>query len=154
MISPVRTLTVLWSLVLLLAVPLYLKAGSNEYQCIVERNIFALRTNSPPPPSTQAVAELPKITLTGITTIFGDKRALIKVNIPDKFPEPAKEQSYILREGQASDGIEVLEVQIEPPMVKIDNHGTVQELTFEKEGVEPDNLFVHHGPPTGYPFGP
>jgi hypothetical protein len=75
---------------------------------------------------------LPKILLKGITTIFGDKRALLKVQFPAKPPQPAKEQSYILTEGQRDGAIEILEINEKTARVKVDNCGTVMEITFEK----------------------
>src|SRR3954454_9852421 len=83
---------------------------SNPYQGIVDRNVFGLKPppvaprpedNKPPPP---------KIILTGITTILGNKRALMNVAMPPKPPDPAKQKSFILAEGQRDGDIEVLEI--------------------------------------------
>ena len=75
--------------------------------------------------------------LTGITTILGNKRALLKVQFPPKPPQPAKEQSYILTEGQRDGSIEVLEINEKTASVKVDNSGTVMEITFEKPSPTP-----------------
>src|SRR5205809_329503 len=63
----------------------------NPYQSIVDRNVFALKP-PPPPPDPEATKAPPvKITLTGITTILGNKRALMKSPAPPGKPgEPAK----------------------------------------------------------------
>ena len=75
----------------------------NPYQGIIDRNVFGLRT-PPPPPTNNPEANKPpppKITLTGIITGFtGNKRALMKVQVPPKPGSPANEQSLIMTEGQ------------------------------------------------------
>ena len=105
--------------------------SGNPYRHIPERNVFGLRPPQPahlePPP-----APLPKVVLTGITTIFGDKRALLKVQFPARSPRPAKEQSCILAEGQRDGSVEVLKINEKTAKVKVDNAGTVMEITFEK----------------------
>src|ERR1041385_247409 len=85
---------------------------ANPYQSIVDRNVFALKP-PPPPPDPEASKPPPvKITLTGITTILGNKRALMKTPPPPGKPgEPAKqEMSYILTVGQREGDIEVLDI--------------------------------------------
>jgi hypothetical protein len=70
----------------------------NPYHKISERNVFGLKPPQPVivvPPS----GPLPRIVLTGITTILGDKRALLKIQFPAYPSRPAKEQSTILAEG-------------------------------------------------------
>jgi hypothetical protein len=108
-----------------------------HYQGITERNAFGLR---PPPtqaPPTNPPAQLSKVTLTGITTILGNKRALMKV-LPTvlKPGEAAKELSLILTEGQREDEIEVLQIDEKAGSVKLNNSGTVMTLTFEKDGAK------------------
>jgi hypothetical protein len=129
-----------WVLSGLVLCPVAGGAGSslpgNPYHQICERNVFGLKAPQPAhlePPS----APLPKITLTGITTILGSKRALLKVQFPPKPPQPAKEQSYILTEGQRDGSIEVLEINEKTANVKVDNSGTVMEITFEKSNPTP-----------------
>src|SRR6267143_2959793 len=84
-------------------------SSGQSYNGIAERNLFGLR----PPPPPQAAPEpppppLPKVILTGITTM-GYKRALLKVQFPAKPGEPAKEDSFMLAEGQRDGVIEVVE---------------------------------------------
>src|SRR5437016_4718743 len=82
----------------------------NPYQGIVDRNVFGLKpvTQITKPP--EKPIDAPKITLTGITTIFGNRRVLMNVAMPAKAGEPAKQQSFILAEGQREGEIEVLEI--------------------------------------------
>lgn len=113
--------------------------SDNPYQSIVDRNVFSLKP--PPPTADPAEANKPtalKITLTGITTILGNKRVLIKTAPPPGKPgaEPKTDQSYILTEGQREGDIEVLEIDEKLGSVKVNNAGTVQTLTFEKDGAK------------------
>ena len=115
------------------------ETSDNPYQSIVDRNVFSLKP--PPPPADPAEANKPtalKITLTGITTILGNKRVLMKTApTPGKAgAEPKTEQSYILTEGQREGDIEVIEIDEKAGSVKVNNAGTVQTLTFEKDGAK------------------
>jgi hypothetical protein len=110
--------------------------SGNPYHNISERNVFGLRPPQPAHPGHPS-APVPKIMLTGITTIFGDKRALLKVQFPAQPPRPAKEQSCILTEGQRDGVIEVLRINAKTEKVKVDNSGTVMEITFDKPSPAP-----------------
>ena len=66
-------------------------SGTTPYQGIVERNVFGLK---PPPPPELAPVNTPpppRIILQGVTTFMGIKRVLMKVLMPAKPPDPAKE---------------------------------------------------------------
>jgi hypothetical protein len=105
-----------------------LSAG-NPYETIVTRNVFGL--NPPPPPGSTSgdeAAQLPKITLNGIMSIFNHQlQALFKV-APKPGQKDAKEESYVLSEGQAQDDIEVVHIDEKAALVTFNNHGTVQEI--------------------------
>jgi hypothetical protein len=113
-------------------------AAGNPYQGIVERNVFGLKAPPPPPDPEANKAPLPKITLTGIVTLGGAKRALLKVPPgPPKPGEPAKtEQGFILSVGERQGEIEVLEIDEKAGSVKVNYAGTVTNLTFDKDGVK------------------
>jgi len=104
--------------------------ADNPYSSISQRNVFGLR-----PPSrltTERVqSPLPKVWLTGITTIIG-KRALLKVEFPAKPGERPKDESIILKEGQRAGPIEVLEINEKLERVKLNNSGMITNITFEK----------------------
>jgi hypothetical protein len=108
------------------------------YHGITERNVFNLK--DPPPPPTNNTAPpvvIPKITLTLITTIFGDKRAGLKWPVPPTKPgEQAKEESHILSVGQAEAGVEVLDIDEIEGTVKIKNHEQAQTLSFANDGAK------------------
>jgi hypothetical protein len=101
----------------------------NPYKPIVVRNVFNI---TPPPPVTnndaQAADPPVKITPNGIMSIFGQMQVLFKVAVPAKPGQPAKDQSYILSEGQAQDEIEVTKIDEKASMVTFNNHGVIQEL--------------------------
>ena len=104
--------------------------ADTPYVPIVERNIFGLNPpqvvapTAPEPPST--------ITLNGIMTIFGTPQALLKVAVPPRPPEPAKEESLILGEGERQDDIEVTHIDQKAGVVTFNNHGVVQEIPLVK----------------------
>jgi hypothetical protein len=112
--------------------------SANGYQKIPERNMFGLKE---PPPAVQPTnvepqTALPKIFLTGITTLGGFKRALFSIQSPAKTGQPAKEEYLMLTEGQRENGIEVLSVDEIAKEVKVNNSGTIMSLNFEKNGVK------------------
>jgi hypothetical protein len=115
------------------------RAAQNPYQGIIERNVFGLRPPTPTTPPEVVAPPAPKITLTGVTTILGKKMVLFKVQSPARPPEPAKEQSFILSEGQREGQIEVLEIDEHASAIKFNNYGTVMTLTMEKDGAKIPN---------------
>ena len=111
-------------------------AQNTPYQSIVDRNVFALKP-PPPPPDPEATKPPPvKITLTGITTILGNKRALMKSPAPPGKPgEPAKpEVSYILTVGQREGDVEVIDIDEVGGNVKLRNAGVEVTLNIDKDG--------------------
>jgi hypothetical protein len=106
----------------------------NPYAPIVSRNIFGLLPpEAPPDPALEAVGRLPKITPTGIMGVFGNWQVLFKVAAnanakPGQPGQPAKDDFYILSQGQRQDDIEVLKIDEKKGIVTFDNHGTTQEL--------------------------
>ena len=104
------------------------------YHGIAQRNVFNLKE---PPPVFGCISEIkpPRITLTLITTIFGDKRAGLKWPAAAIRPgEQPKEESHILSVGQSEAGVEVLEIDEVEGTVKIKNHGQLQTLSFTTDG--------------------
>src|SRR5882724_11471586 len=110
--------------------------SANPYQGIVDRNVFGLKPPPAPPRPEDNKPPAPKITLTGITTILGNKRALMNVAMPAKPPESAKQKSFILAEGQRDGDIEVLEIDETSGTVKVDDFGTIMVLDINKDGAK------------------
>ena len=129
--------------------------GENPYKAIVDRNVFGLKPPPPPvDPNLEAAAKNPppKITLTGITTILGNKRALMKTPPAAVKPgEQPREQSYILSEGQRDGDMEVVQIDEKTGSVKLVYAGTPITLTFEKDGPKaaPGGLPAPVGMPGG-----
>ena len=126
---------------------------ANHYQSISERNAFGLK----PPPSVEPPAppapQLPKLILTGITTILGDKRALLKALSLATHPgQAAKEESMILAEGQRQGSLEVLNIDENAGSVRVNNSGTIMTLTFEKDGAKLPETPVRATNPPALPF--
>jgi len=112
---------------------LFADTPGHSYVGIAGSNVFRLRPPSrqdPGPPP----APLPGVTPNGITTILGDKRVLLKLHLPARPPEPAKEVSCILAAGQREGPIEVLAIDETTGSVKLNNSGTVMVLTLAKDG--------------------
>lgn len=129
--------------------------SESPYQGIVERNVFGLKAPPPPPDPEASKPPPPKIFLTGITTILGSKRALMKLTPPAKPGEPAKEQSFTLAEKQGEGGLEVLEIDEIAGTVKVNEFGTIITLSFENNGVKaPATPGMPGAPnPAGFPPG-
>jgi hypothetical protein len=130
----------LGKIVVCLASGLVLNAGAraanvvlpdNPYAPISAHNIFHLN----PPPAAGAATDAtppPKITPTGIMTIFGTRQVLFTVDGVSKPGQPGKPESYILSEGQRQDDVEVTRIDEKAGVVTFNNHGTVQEIPLVK----------------------
>ena len=104
---------------------------ANPYLAIAGHNSFGL---SPlPTPSVQdPKTPPPEITLNGLMTIFGDKRALFKVRA-----RSGEEKSCILSEGQRDGDIELLSVDMKEDAITVNNHGVIQKITICKTAILP-----------------
>lgn len=110
----------------------------NPYEGIVDRNVFDLR--APPPKedmgALKSKAQIPKLTLNGITTILGKKVTFI--TLPTIKPG-APPITVMLAEGQAQEEIEVQRIDEKAGVVKVVNHGEEQTLDFEHDGAKPSS---------------
>lgn len=111
-------------------------AADKPYATIVARNMFGLLPIPPPDtnPPVQPVEPPPKITLNGIMTIFGRDQALFKVATKPKPNQPAKEDTYVLAEGERQEDIEVKKIDHQANKVTFDNHGVMQEIDLTEAG--------------------
>lgn len=108
--------------------------GENPYKDIVVRNAFALLP--PPPPPTNAppvVEEAPSnITLTGITTIGGQKQVYLTLTTPGE-----KEPKYLhMSENERLGAIEITKIDAKTGRVNIKNRGTASLISFETHGAK------------------
>ena len=103
--------------------------SDNPYQSIVTRNVFGL---NPIPPADPVQPQLgpppPKITLTGITTIFGPAEALFKVAGVVRSGGPPKDEYYTFTEGEEQDEVQVTKIDTQKNIVSFVNHGVTQEI--------------------------
>jgi hypothetical protein len=100
------------------------------YATIATHNIFHLS----PVVATSAVPQVksppPKITATGIMSVFGQWQVLFKVNHSSEASQPAKANSYILGEREQKDNIEVIHIDGQAGVVTFNNHGVLQEVSL------------------------
>jgi hypothetical protein len=111
----------------------------NPYAAIGGRNVFALKP--PPPPTTAADAAKntppPNLELQGFTTILGRPQVLIKLKIPPRPPEPAKDRSLVMDVGQREGDVEVLEMDAYAGTVKLKNMGNIVSLNLKDNATKP-----------------
>ena len=103
-------------------------ALKTPYDAIAKRNLFHLQpavvAEAPPPKPTP----LPKITLTGITTILGRRVAFITINGVKAGDAP---QSVMVTEGEVVNGVEVKNIDEQAGIVNVVNGGESQILDFD-----------------------
>ncbi len=125
--------------------------SEDYYQAIVERKAFGLKDPPPPPkPDPVKPTQVTGIKLSGITTLWGVKKAYLVVPDPEKQPpNPANNRYPCIKEGEEDFGIKVLQIDEIANSVKILNNGMPMELTFAANGntANPVNL----PGPTGAP---
>ena len=130
-----------WSLtisLMLIVISCNALTSDNPYSTIFSRNVFALKPPQPVLPPTIALVVVPAgIDLQGFTTILGRPQVLLKVKIPPRPPEPAKDQFMVMDVGQREGDVEVLEIDAYAGVVKIRNQGNLLTLTLKENGLKP-----------------
>jgi hypothetical protein len=103
--------------------------SGNPYDSIVTRNMFGLNPIPPVvPQEAPSGPPPPKITLTGIMTIFGPPEALFKVAGVVRGNGRPQDESYIFTEGEEQDEVEVTRIDTNKDIVSFVNHGVAQEI--------------------------
>jgi hypothetical protein len=120
-------------------------APSPRFDTIPARNLFRLVS---PPVLRAPTPLLAKVRLAGVTTILDAPRALLKIQFPATASSPATEQSWILRQGECYREIELVEIDVAAPRIKINSAGAVQVISFDSDPPEPP------GPPLSPPMPP
>jgi len=107
--------------------------GENPFTTIGARNVFSLQpvASNVPGDSTPAVP-LPKIMPNGIMQIFGKAQVLFTVMAVPGSGQAKPEQSYLLNEGDAQDGIKVAKIDLATTVITFYNHGVVQLIALNK----------------------
>jgi hypothetical protein len=108
------------------------KEEGKTYKHIPVRNVFGLK---PPVPPVQLIPQpLPtaKVNLTGVTTLLGQRRAILVITPPGK---PA--ESKLIKEGDREGDLEVLSINELTGTVRIRNHNQETELSFADNSMKP-----------------
>ena len=128
--------------------------AANPYQSIVERNVFHLNPPPAPPDPEANKPPPPKIFLTGITTLMGSRRALLKTAPTGKPGEAAKEKSYMLAEHERMDDLEVLAIDEVAGSVKVSYAGIETTVNFKDNAVATAASAAPAPPVPGAPGAP
>jgi hypothetical protein len=108
--------------------------------------VFDLKEPPPPAAPVNPAPPLPKIFLTGISTISGNKRVLLKT-APSPAPgQPAAAKAYVLSEGEADGDLQIVEVDEKKGVVKLSWAGTLLSVNFEENGIKASGLPMAEGP--------
>jgi hypothetical protein len=105
---------------------------ANPYEAITTRNPFGLKPPPDPkllepPPTPAPPLQLADVTLTGMTSIFANKRALFEI-----IPAPGKPAvKAILGEGERIESVEVVAIDLDKNEVTIKNGPVLTNLTFK-----------------------
>lgn len=107
--------------------------AENPYLGIPERNAFGIKPPPPPPPEPKAI-EVPKppanVTLTGFSEFDDGKIVYLMFNLPGaKTPEYSS-----LHEGDAQNGVEILQIDLASETVRIRQNGTESTLDYKSNG--------------------
>ncbi len=122
----------------------------NPYTAISGRNVFALKPPTPPPVVDPAKnTPPPNLELQGFTTILGRAQVLLKIKLPPRPPEPAKDRSLVMDVGQREGDVEVLEMDAYAGTVKLRNQGNTISLNLKDNASKPTA-----GPALPAPAGP
>jgi len=109
---------------------------AHPYDVIASRNVFGLVAGPKPLLPEPVRTPLPKITLTGITTLLDRKLVLLKVQFPAKPGEQAHERSLLLTERERESGIEIMRIDPRAGRVVLNNSGSLTTLTFADDGIK------------------
>lgn len=105
---------------------------NNPYAAIGGRNVFALKPPAAVTNISNAVVTAPAgLELQGFTTILGRPQVLIKMKVPPRPPEPAKDRSLVMDVGQREGDVEIVEMDTRAGIVKLKNQGNLVSLNLK-----------------------
>ena len=108
-------------------------AVSHPSARIVVQNVFDLNPRATPTQQTNPA--VPRLFLAGIVTITG-KKALIDTELQAKPGEPAKEEHFMLAEGERKGDLEVVAIDEKAGTVKVTWAGTPASLNFSENAMK------------------
>jgi hypothetical protein len=124
--------------------------GENPYIIVTNRNAFDLKPIPPPAdPNIPPPAPPTKITLQGITVLFGKKQVLLKIPAPPEAGKPPKELPLIMEEGDRQGTIEVLRIDPETRDVEFKDSGNLVKLNLKDFVTKTPGAPVGAVPPPG-----
>lgn len=136
--SGFRLSAVLWGCLTVSSLTGFALTDANPYSAISGRNVFALKPPTPPPVVDPAKnSPPPNLELQGFTTILGRAQVLLKIKLPPRPPEPAKDRSLVMDVGQREGDVEVLEMDAYAGTVKLKNQGNIVSLNLKDNGSKP-----------------
>jgi len=103
--------------------------AAEGFGSILLKNAFRLSPPKPEPIPVQIKMVIPKVILQGLTTLLDARHALLKIQSASS--SGAIEVCCVLAEGQARDGVEVLQIEMKSCRVLLKNQGTHQLLSLE-----------------------
>jgi len=106
--------------------------GANPYSGIAARNAFGLVAPEPVAPAPVPEEPLPKLLPQGMMTIFSRPQFLFKLVLPAAPGVKAREVNCVLAEGEQQEGVEVIRIDVSTGTATVDNHGTLQQISFLK----------------------
>lgn len=116
--------------------PTLADASPRSYDSIVARNAFGLRPKQEPPPPPPPEPEKPgDLKLTGISTMFGTKKAHLMWLEKGKGTPKYYSLPIATADGPESDGIRVLDIDEKAGSVKVRFNERELVMTFEKDGL-------------------
>lgn len=125
--------------------------SANSYQGIVAGNVFRLKQPAIAPDPVIPVA-LPELRLIGVTTITGDKRALLRIRFPATPDQVVREELVWFKEQQRSGTIAVMEIDEVAGAIRATVSGTSVLARIDAESKHQDNPpLPAHSPPAPPP---
>lgn len=110
---------------------------ASRYDVIAKRNAFGLQPAAVPMVAPTGASETwkppPDLKLTGMMCFPPVKAAALYLMEYGKPPT-----SYVLTEGEARDGIELVEINPSAETVRVKNHGVFVVLSFQTHGLKPN----------------
>ncbi|MDW7979711.1 MAG: hypothetical protein RMH97_04005 [Verrucomicrobiales bacterium] len=129
-------------------------ASTNPYRAIIDRNVFGLKPPVKPPDPAEMAPPPPKVALMGLASMGGRKIALIKFLEPPKPGQPVPQEPLVLAEGEATEDIEVVEIDEKAGRAKILNRGTTLTLDIKDYEAKVAGAGPQPAGPGGAPPGP
>jgi hypothetical protein len=115
--------------------PSFADTAPRSYDSIVARNAFGLKPKSEPPPPPPEPEKPGNLKLTGISTMFGNKKAHLMLLEHGKGNPKFYSLPIASADGPETDGLRVLDIDEKAGSVKVRFNEKELLMTFEKDGL-------------------